>query len=114
MGYGYPPHHGGQGYAGSAPYTPPPPNHLVWAILSTIFCCWATGIVAIVYAAQVDSKYAAGDYQGALEASHKAKIWSFASVITVLVLILLYLLVVFVAGVALFGVGAGSGTGAAG
>jgi hypothetical protein len=27
------------------------PNHLVWAILATLFCCLPLGIVSIVYAA---------------------------------------------------------------
>jgi len=50
-------------------------NHLVWAILATIFCCVPFGIVAIVYAAQVDGKAIAGDYAGAVTASNKAKTW---------------------------------------
>ena len=36
------------------------PNHLVWAILSTLFCCLPLGIVSIVFAAQVNGKLAAG------------------------------------------------------
>ena len=51
-------------------------NHLVWAILSTIFCCWPLGIVAIVYAAQVDGRASSGDIAGALEYSKKARMWS--------------------------------------
>lgn len=57
----------------------PIPNHLVWAILTTIFCCLPTGIVAIVFAAQVDGKAAAGDYDGAQKASDNAKLWSWIS-----------------------------------
>lgn len=52
------------------------PNHLVWAILTTIFCCWPLGIVAIVYSAQVDGKASSGDIAGALEYSRKARMWS--------------------------------------
>ena len=37
------------------------------------------GIVAIVYAAQVDGKYAAGDYQGAVDCASKAKTWCWVS-----------------------------------
>ena len=59
--------------------SPKPDNYLVWAILSTLFCCVPTGIVAIVFAAQVDSKWTAGDYQGAQESSEKAKLWSWVS-----------------------------------
>jgi hypothetical protein len=55
---------------------PAPPNYLVWAILSTLFCCWPTGIVAIVFAAQVSSKMQAGDVEGARKASGNAKLWT--------------------------------------
>ena len=37
------------------------------------------GVVAIVYAAQVDGKYAAGDYQGAVDSASKAKTWCWVS-----------------------------------
>jgi len=56
-------------------------NHLVWAILATIFCCVPFGIVAIVYAAQVDGKVQAGDYEGARESSENAKTWCIVSTI---------------------------------
>ena len=55
---------------------PLPPNHLVMAILTTIFCCWPLGIPAIIFATQVNSKYIAGDYAGAAAASGNAKMWS--------------------------------------
>ena len=58
---------------------PPVPNHLVWAILATICCCLPTGIVAIIFAAQVDGKVAAGDLAGARQASDNAKLWSWIS-----------------------------------
>lgn len=53
----------------------PPPNYLVQSILLTICCCLPLGIVAIVFATQVNSKWAAGDYAGAAEASRKAKMF---------------------------------------
>lgn len=55
------------------------PNYLAQAILVTIFCCLPFGIPAIVYAAQVNGKIAAGDYSGAAETSKKAKKWSWIS-----------------------------------
>lgn len=58
------------------------PNHLVWAILTTLFCCLPLGIVSIVYAAQVDGKRAAGDLTGAWEASRKAKLWAIWSAVS--------------------------------
>lgn len=57
----------------------PPPNYLVFAILVTLFCGKIFGIVAIVFAAQVNSKWNAGDYEGALNASKNAKLWSWIS-----------------------------------
>jgi hypothetical protein len=56
------------------------PTYLVQAILTTIFCCMPFGIVAIVYAAQVDSKLSVGDYEGARRSSDSAKMWCWVSV----------------------------------
>ena len=61
------------------PQGAPPPNYLVWAILSTIFCCLPLGIPSIVFSTQVNSKWAVGDVAGAAEASAKARqfaIWA--------------------------------------
>ncbi|MCY4528103.1 MAG: CD225/dispanin family protein [Chloroflexi bacterium] len=57
---------------------PPPhvPNHLVWAILVTIFCCLPFGIVSIVYAAQVNGFVAEGRLDSARQASENAKMWA--------------------------------------
>ncbi|SEK22743.1 Interferon-induced transmembrane protein [Aquimarina amphilecti] len=54
---------------------PRPNNHLALAIISTILCCLITGIVSIIYSTQVNSKYDAGDYEGAVAASKNAKLW---------------------------------------
>ena len=62
------------------------PNYLVWAILVTIFCFLPTGIVAIVFASQVDGKLAAGDRAGALDSSNKARTWIIISAIVGLAL----------------------------
>lgn len=58
------------------------PNYLVWAILITIAslctCCiigTIPGIVAIVFATQVNSKLSAGDRAGAEQSSKNAKLW---------------------------------------
>lgn len=60
---------------------PMPPTYLLWAILATICCCVPAGIVAIVFASQVSSKYFARDYEGARRASRKAEIWIIASIV---------------------------------
>jgi hypothetical protein len=80
-----PPPTGGQSYtppppprsfsASSTPSGPQPPNYLVQSILVTLCCCLPLGVVAIVFAAQVNSKWAAGDYAGAADASNKAKMF---------------------------------------
>ncbi|HVE92505.1 MAG TPA: CD225/dispanin family protein [Actinomycetota bacterium] len=51
------------------------------AILSTLLCCMPFGIVSIVFAAQVNSKVAAGDQQGARESSANAKKWAIISAV---------------------------------
>ena len=84
------------------PPTPPGvvvPNHLVWAILTTLFCCLPAGIVSIVYAAQVNGKLAVGDIAGARESSDKAKKWAMWSAIIGVVAIVLYIILVVVMGV---------------
>lgn len=50
-------------------------NYLVQSILVTLCCCMPFGVVAIIYAAQVQSKLAAGDTAGAQTAANNAKLW---------------------------------------
>lgn len=58
-----------------APATEQVPNHMVGAILTTIFCCLIGGIISIVYASKVNTKLAQGDIDGARAASKTAKLW---------------------------------------
>ena len=51
------------------------PNYLVQAILVTVLCCLPLGIPAIIFASQVNGKIIAGDIDGAITASNKAKMW---------------------------------------
>ena len=53
-----------------------PDNYLIPSILVTLCCCLPLGIVGIVYASQVDSKWNSGDQQGAIEAAANAKKWT--------------------------------------
>jgi len=55
------------------------PSYLAQAILCTLFCCLPFGIVAIVFAAQVNGHLAAGNYQAALSASENARTWCWIS-----------------------------------
>lgn len=82
----------------SQQWNPPPaaggtttvPNHLVMAIIS-VFCCMPLGVIAIVFAAQVNSKVAAGDIAGAMESSKKAKMFSIIALALGLVAVLIYI-----------------------
>lgn len=56
-----------------------PSNYLVWSVLCTLCCCFVPGIVAIVFSAKVNSRWYAGDKEGARRASRMAEIWIVAS-----------------------------------
>jgi hypothetical protein len=58
-----------------------PKNHLVMAILATALCCVPVGVVAIIFASQVNSKFAQGDWAGAQRASKNAATWSWIAII---------------------------------
>ena len=55
------------------------PTYLPYAILVTVFCCLPFGIPAIVYAARVSSRIAAGDGPGAMAESRNARTWTWVS-----------------------------------
>ncbi len=64
--------------------SPKPENNLVLSIIGTILgvcspCCigFIVGIVAIVFATQVNTKYDAGDYAGAEKAAKNTKILAY-------------------------------------
>lgn len=89
----------------SQEWTPPPvsgtpdqvPNYLIPAIISAL-CCFPLGIISIVFAAQVNGKVAAGNMAGALDASKKAKMFSYIFIGLGIVLWGCYLLFGFVIG----------------
>lgn len=82
--------------------TPPQtiPNYLAQSILVTLLCCLPLGIPAIVFSAQVNGKIQAGDIQGAMEASRKAKMWGWWSFGVGLAVSIAYILFYVVLGVA--------------
>lgn len=83
-----------------------PKNYLIESILVTIFCCLPLGIVGIVYATQVNSKFDVGDFDGAMKASQDAKTWMKWGLISGAIVVVVYLVFIFaLGGLALFGLG---------
>lgn len=74
-----------------------PDNNMVWAILSTIFCCVPLGIVSIVYASKVKGLYYQGDTAGAIDAAQKARNWAIGGAVSGLVVSFIYGICVFAA-----------------
>src|SRR5665648_1130400 len=85
-------------YGAAGAMAAPPPNYLVWAILTTLFCCLPLGIPSIVFSTQVNSKWAMGDVQGAYDSSGKAKKFAIWSAIIGAIVITLYVVFVVVLG----------------
>ncbi len=79
-----------------------PKNWLVESILVTIFCCLPFGIAGIVFASQVNSKFAAGDYAGAERASKDAGRWTKIGFWVGLGGLILYIIAIFAFGLTAF------------
>jgi hypothetical protein len=72
------------GWPGQQPGWPgqrAPDNYLVWAILTTVFCCLPLGIVSIVYSTKVSGLWSQGRYAEAQAAADNAKKWAIISAI---------------------------------
>lgn len=58
---------------------PPVSSHLLFAMITTLFCCLPLGMVSLLYASQVQPRVARGDYLGAQMASQRARAWAVLS-----------------------------------
>lgn len=67
-----------------------PANYLVWAIVTTVLFM-PLGIASIVFATQVNRKWAMGDVAGAQAASTHAKDFAVWSAIVAIIALMLYL-----------------------
>jgi len=67
------------------------PNYLVQSVLVTLFCCLPFGIVAMVYAIQVNGKLAVGNLEGAKRFSAFARLWCWIALWTGIAVGLLWL-----------------------
>ena len=86
----------------------PPKTWLVESILVTLFCCLPFGIVGIINASKVESKFFAGAVDEALKASQDAAKWTKIGFFVGLGVIALYLILWLVIG-ASFLTAAGAG-----
>ncbi|NUU21606.1 MAG: hypothetical protein HOV68_08845, partial [Streptomycetaceae bacterium] len=83
---------------GVYPDAPPPDNYLVWAILSTVFCCFLAGIPALLAATSVNERWLRGDQAGAREASLRARNWTIGAIVLGVIFWTTWMLGVFLLG----------------
>jgi hypothetical protein len=83
--------------------TQQPKTWLVESILVTLFCCLPFGIAGIINAANVSSRFAAGDIEEASRASAQAGKWTKWAFWMGLILYVISLIIYLIAGVALLG-----------
>lgn len=76
----------------------PPKNHLVEAILVTLFCCLPFGIAGIINAARVENAFYSGDEMEAERLSREALKWSKIGLFIGIGVYLLYIVLVVLAG----------------
>jgi hypothetical protein len=81
----------------------PPDNNLVWAIVSTVLCCWPFGIVSIIKSTKVNSLWVQGDFVGAQKSADDAKKWAIYSAVGAVLFWVLYIVIMVVFGVAIYG-----------
>lgn len=91
-----------QNMASSQELAMQPKTYLVESILVTIFCCLPFGIVGIIKASSVSSKFQAGLHAEAVQASKDAKKWTMWGFFIGLVIGIIYLCVYGVIGYAAF------------
>jgi hypothetical protein len=77
----------------------PPKTWLVESILVTLFCCLPFGIVGIINASKVESRFYSGDVDGAIRASEEAARWTKIGFWVGLSVVVLYFLFVVVLGI---------------
>ncbi len=85
------------GYGVGPPPGPKPNNYLGWAIAATLLCCLPSGVVSIVYAAQVDGKWSRGDWAGAMQSAKNARTWAIVSAVLGIVATIIYVFAVLAA-----------------
>ncbi|GAB3696559.1 CD225/dispanin family protein [Nocardiopsis oceani] len=91
---GYGPPSGGYGGFGGQPPAEPPKNYLLFNILG-IFGCMVLGIIGLVFALQVNSKWQMGDYAGAESAANTAKILGIIGLVCFIINVTFWIIYIF-------------------
>ena len=78
-------------------------NNLVWAILSTVFCCLPLGIVSIIKSTQVSGLWAQGQHAAAQQSAQDAKKFAMWAAIAGVIVGVLWIILQVVVGVSMFG-----------
>lgn len=79
------------------PNVPMPKNWLIESILVTLFCCLPFGIAGIVFASRVESRYYAGDLEGAQYNAREAAKWTKIGFFIGLGVMVLYFIFIMIA-----------------
>ena len=72
-----------------------PDNYLAWSILTTVLCCLPLGIIAIIKSSKVDTLWAEGLHDKAIQTAQEAKKWCIFGVAGCAIFYVLYILVIF-------------------
>jgi hypothetical protein len=88
-----PPPPPGSAFGGPPPPAQQIPNYLWQSIVVTLCCCLPFGIVAIIFAAQVNDKLRRGDLAGAMQSSKQAKMWCLIALGCGLLVAIIYMVV---------------------
>ena len=67
------------GGVGVTPASVKPDNYMLWAVLSTLCCCFPVGVYSIILASKVNPLYEAGHYHEAQSMANNAKKWVLVS-----------------------------------
>lgn len=84
-----------------------PKDWLVESIIVTLLCCLPFGLIGLINAANVNSRYDSGDIDGAFRASAEARRWTkvgfWCGLIPLILVVFFYGSVIFVALMAMIG-----------
>ncbi|XP_072051096.1 interferon-induced transmembrane protein 1-like isoform X2 [Amphiura filiformis] len=72
----------------------PSNDHMIYAIIVTMFCCFPCGIVALIRSFDVRRRFMAGDIAGAETAIRESKKWSLAGLVSGIIWTAIWMLAV--------------------